>query len=86
MSDEILKVILVETGEFSAGFEAVSVLWVSQEVHGHVFDDGHVFGSEAGAEPGEIVVKDDVEHPVEAIFHVPVCAHGAGEIFGAEPG
>ena len=62
------------------------VLWVSQEVHSHVFDDRHVFGSDAGAQPGKIVVEDDVENPMEAIFDAPVGAHGAGEGLGAEPG
>lgn len=44
------------------------VLRLTYEVHGHVFDDGHVFGAVSGAQSGEIVVEDDVEDPVEAIF------------------
>jgi len=61
------------------------VLGASQQVHGHVSDDRHVFGAEAGAQSGQIVMEDDVEHPMEAIFDAPVSAHGAGEVLGAEP-
>jgi hypothetical protein len=40
----------------------VLVLWVSDEVHGYVFDHGHVLRPEAGTQAGEVVVEDDVEH------------------------
>ena len=50
------------------------VLWVTDQV------DGHVVGTVSGSQAGEVVVEDDVEHPMEAIFDVPVGAHGAGEI------
>jgi hypothetical protein len=36
---------------------------VADEVHGHAFDDGHVFGSVAGSQAGQVVVEDEVEHP-----------------------
>ena len=55
------------------------VLWLTDEVHGHVFDNGHVFGPVSGAESSEVVVEDDVEDPVEAIFDAPVGAHGPGQ-------
>src|SRR5215468_3872772 len=34
-------IVWIEVGEFSPDLEAVLVLWVVHEVHGHVFDDGH---------------------------------------------
>jgi hypothetical protein len=58
----------------------------SQQVHGHVFDHGHVFGTETGAQSGEIVVEDHAQHPMEAIFDAPVSAHRAGEGLGAQAG
>ena len=45
------------------------------DVDGHVFDDGHVFGAGAGAQSGEVIVEDDVEHPMQAVFDAPL---GAG--------
>ena len=48
-ADEGLEVVGVEVGEFSPDLEAVLVFWVSHEVHGHVFDDGHVLRAVAGA-------------------------------------
>ena len=43
--DEIIEVVEVPTGEFSAVLEADGWLGLSEDVHGHVFDDGHVFGA-----------------------------------------
>jgi hypothetical protein len=40
----------IEAGECSSALEAVSVLRISQQIHGHVFDDGHVFGAETIAQ------------------------------------
>ncbi len=77
---------MIEVGEFSLDLEAVLVLGFSHEVYGHVFDDGHVFGTVAGAQSGEIIAEDDIEDPVETVFDVPVGAHGAGEGLGVEPG
>jgi hypothetical protein len=47
-------------------------------------DDSHVLGSIAGPEAREIVAEDHVQHPVQAVFHPPVSAHGAGEAQSAE--
>ncbi len=49
-----------------------------------MFDDGHVFRAVSSPQSGEIVVEDDVEHPVQAVFHTPVRAHRAGEGLGVE--
>ena len=49
-----------------------------------MFENGHVFGPEAGAQPGEIVVEDDVEDPVEPIFDSPVGSHCAREGLGTK--
>ena len=56
----------------------------SDEVDGHVFDDRHVLRSEAGPETSEIVVEDDIEDPVQAIFDAPMGADGGGECAGVE--
>jgi pyruvate/2-oxoglutarate dehydrogenase complex dihydrolipoamide dehydrogenase (E3) component len=86
LADESFAVIGVEAGEFSPALEALAVLRASQQVHGHVFDHGHVFGTETGAQSGEIVVEDHAQHPMEAIFDAPVSAHRAGEGLGAQAG
>jgi hypothetical protein len=80
--DEGFEVVGVEVGEFSADFEAVSVLWGADEVHVDVSDDGHVSGSVAGAQPGEIIVEDDVADPREVVFDAPMGAHRQGENIG----
>lgn len=82
MSDEFFKVVWAEVGELSPSLEAVSVGWSAHEVHGHVPDDGHVLGSVACSEAGEVFVEDDVEDPVEAVLDVPMGAHGGGEGLG----
>ena len=84
LADDGFEVVGVEVGAFSAGFEAVLVLWGADEVHGHVPDDGHVLRSVSGAQPCEVVVEDDVEHPVKSVFDTPVGAHGEGENLGIE--
>lgn len=45
----------------------------------NVFDHGHVLGAEAGSQAGQVVVEDDIEDPMQAIFDVPMTADGAGE-------
>lgn len=51
-----------------------------------MLDGGHVLGAMAGPEPGEVVVEDDVQHPVEAVLDAPVCADRPGEGDGVELG
>ena len=85
-SDEGVEVVEVPSGEFSSVLEAGGWFGLADEVHGHVLDDGHVFGSVAGSEAGEIVVEDDIQDPVQSVLDVPVAAHGAGEGLGVEPG
>jgi hypothetical protein len=47
-------------------------------------DYGHVGGSVVGSQAHEVVVEDDVENPVEAVFDAPVGADGAGESSGGQ--
>src|SRR3546814_9478384 len=70
--DECLEVVRVEAGELPPVLEAVLVLGMADEVHGHVFDDGHVLGPVPGAQTGEVVVEDDVEHPVQPVLDAPM--------------
>ena len=49
-------------------------------------DDGHVLRSVSGAQPGEVVVEDNVEDPVEPVFDAPMGAHGQGENLGIKLG
>src|ERR1700691_3799034 len=49
VSDQRLEVVGIEVGEFSPNLKAVLVFWISHEVHGHVFDDGHVLRPIAAA-------------------------------------
>ena len=79
-----MQVIGIEVGEFSSDFEAVFILWIAHEVQGHVFDDGHVLRSVVAAEPGQIVVEDDIEDPMQAVFDAPVGAHRRRESLGVE--
>ena len=53
--DQSFEVVGIEVGEFSSDLKAMLVFWISHEVHGHVFDHGHVLRSVEAAQPGEIV-------------------------------
>jgi hypothetical protein len=86
MSDQRSEVIAVEGGELSTNLQAVLVVGSSHDVDGHVLDDAHVLGTVAGSEADEVVVVDDIEHPVQAVLNAPMGAHGAGEGAGVEGG
>ena len=45
---------------------------------------GHVCGSVFGSQPHEIVMEDDIHDPVQAVFDVPMGAHGGGKAFCGE--
>jgi hypothetical protein len=64
---------------FSADLDSVVSRRGADEVHGHVFDGGHIFWSVFGSEPHEVVVEDDVEDPMEPVFDAPMGANGARE-------
>ena len=44
------------------------------EIDGHVFYCAHVFRAVFGSQPHKVVVKDDLKHPVKAVFDIPVGA------------
>ena len=58
------------------------VLGLFEQVEGDVLDDGEVLRAEAVSQPAEIIVEDDVEDPMEAVFDAPVGAGGAGQEHG----
>ncbi len=41
---------------------------MADDVDGEVPDEGHVAGAVAGSEAGLVLLEDDVENPVEAVF------------------
>jgi len=84
LADQGFEVVWIEVGELSPHLEAVLAFWISHEVHGHVFDDGHVLRSVLAAEAGEIVVEDDVENPVQPVLDAPMGAHCGRKGFGIE--
>lgn len=47
-------------------------------------DHSHIGGSVFGSQAHEVVVEDDVEDPVEAVFDAPVGADGSGELSGGQ--
>jgi len=61
LGEEFLEVVWIEVCEFTADLEAVLIVLSAHEVHGHVFDDGHILGSGTGSEAGEVVMEDDIE-------------------------
>src|SRR5208282_2567488 len=46
----------------------------------------HIGGSAFGSQAHEIVVEDDVEHPVKAVLDAPVRSGGGGELFRRKRG
>ena len=75
IADDFQEESIVPSGGFAFGAEAFFAGSGFDEIESHVFDGGHVFGTVFGSEAHEIVVEDDVEDPVEAVFDAPV---GAG--------
>lgn len=47
--DDFFEVVWIEIGAFSPNLEAVLIDWFPDEVHRHVFDDGHVLGAVVGS-------------------------------------
>ena len=58
------------------------VLGTAQEIERGMADGGHVLQPLSGPGATQALVKDDVEHPVQAVLDVPVLPDGAGEEFG----
>ena len=79
MSEKGFEVVGIEIGELSAGLEAVAIVWCAHEVDGHVAHDCHVLRAWSGPQPHEVVVEDDVEHPMQAVLDLPVRPHGGGD-------
>jgi len=52
---------------------------LSDQVHGHVLDCSYISWSVFGSQAHEIVMKDDVERPMPAVFDAPVGAVGVGK-------
>ena len=73
-------------GNLSDHFEAVFVFWMAHDVHGDVPDERHVVRPIFGPQADEIIVEDDVEHPVELVLDAPMGTDGVREGFGAELG
>ena len=86
MSEKGFEVVGIEIGELSSDLEAVTVMGSAYEVHGHVAHDRHVLRARSGPQAHEIVVEDDVEHPVQAVLNLPVRPHGGREGLGVELG
>src|ERR1700739_1248669 len=61
-----VEVMWVPCGQLAADLEALAGFGGAQQVHDHVSDGGHVLRSVAGAQAGQVLAEDDVEHPVQA--------------------
>src|ERR1700730_4722195 len=83
-TDQCFEIVWIEVGEFSPDLKAVLVFWISHKVHGHVFDHGHVLRPVEAAQPGEIVVEDDIENPMQPVLDSPMGAGCRREGFGVE--
>jgi hypothetical protein len=59
---------VVPDGGLASALEAVFSGGAADEVHGHVFDGGHVFRFVVGSKAHQVVVEVDVEHPVQAVL------------------
>ena len=75
MGDEFEQKGLVPAcmAEFSAHWGLVGVS--AGDVESQSFDDGEVFGPVVFSVAGKVLVHDDIEHPVQAVFDRPVRAH-----------
>src|SRR5208283_5303588 len=56
----------------------------SDLIDGEMADDRHVGCAVALAQPGLVLVEDDVEHPVQLVFDPPMAADGCGGGLGRE--
>ena len=78
MIDRVIEEIVGPTGGLSRGFAAHLALCALDEVESGLTDDSHVLGSVVSSEPGQVVVEDDVQDPVQPVFDVPVVSCGLG--------
>ena len=78
-AQDFAEVVRVPGSLFPAHLEAGLGRGGAHEVEPHVADNGHVLGAMSGAQPVEIVVEDDVEHPVQSVLDAPMRPHGTGE-------
>ena len=60
ISDECLEVVVVEAGQLSPVTKAVFIPRVPDEVHGLVFDDGHVLRPVARPEASALITSPGV--------------------------
>ena len=83
-ANDFFHVDFVLSGPLMAVFQAGARFGLGQQVHRHVFDDRHVGGPMGGAQAREIVMEDDIQYPMEAVFDPPMAAHDACEGFSIE--
>jgi hypothetical protein len=70
----------------AAVLEADGRLCLCQQVESGVPDDGHIGRSMTGAQTGEVIAEDDIEHPVQPVLDPPVPADDASKAVDVEPG
>src|SRR3954470_14568957 len=86
LPDEAFEVGGVPAGALAAVLEAHGRPRLMQQVRGHVPDHGHVGGAVAGPQPGEVLVEDDIQDPVQPVLDAPVGPYRAGEARRVEGG
>lgn len=75
---------MVPSGPLTAVFQAGGRFGPGQQVHRHMLDDRHVGGPMGGAQAREIVMEDDIQYSMEAVFDPPMAAHDACEGFSIQ--
>ena len=75
-----VKVIRVPSGQFTADLEAFAWLGRAQQVHHHMADGGHVVRAVSGSQTREVLMEDDIQHPMQTVLDMPMAAHRVGEL------
>ena len=84
LRDGFHEIDVVPSEGLSSNLEARPVRDRVDEVECGVSDRRHVRRTVLGAQAHEVVVKHDVQNPVEAVLDAPVGPDGAGELRGGQ--
>ena len=84
MSKEFVEELFAPRGELHFSGERAGVWVGAQDVEGYAPDDGEVLRPIIFAGSGVVLKEDDVERPMQGVFHAPMRAFDLKHAFGRE--
>ena len=78
-SQDGMEIAWIPPSHFAAHLEALARLAGTQQVRRHMPRDAHIVPPVTVAQALAVLVKDGIQHPVQAVFDVPATTHGVGK-------